>query len=622
MRGCAVISTIMRLLQSAVLPLAIVACALSPTPLRAEEPAPIDLQSLSRGVSAFPLIWQPYRAAPLPPVDLRNGSLLARRLAGDTLRLSVHDFLQLVVENNLDLYSARYDFAIAQVDVLRAQSGQAARGTRSAPLPAALFAGAIGAGVSSTVPLSPGGTGGAAIATQGRLVAFGPRGNFDPTVSVNFSYDHLVNPLNTRKVAGIDAVTVPSTVLQTRFQQELPYGTSYSISYNLQRQRSTQAQLLFNPALSSFAALQVYQPLLNGFGLALTRRFITLADNNRKIVREAFHTTLNNTLSRAANAYWDLIALRENLRVAEQAVAAARQQYDDNRQRVELGTMTPLDLLVSESQLASTRVQLVTAQTKLQQQEVVLKTLISKTSDRALDAAIVEPTDALPGASDIEIPSLSASIAVALANRSSIRQAQLSLQNQHIAQEYTRKNLLPTFSVFGQVNLYALAPGTPQAVGQLIHWAYPEYSAGFTLSVPVLNRAAQADDVRARLEAQEAEATLQRTKRQIEIQVENATVSLSQGRAQVAAAERAVAASRTAYEGVQEKLRAGMATPYQVTLAQRDLTSAQAAAIQTRVNYAKALIAHEIAVGSFLDRHGIVADDAQRGSLLTDSTTR
>jgi outer membrane protein len=601
--------------------------ALAPAKVRAQAapavlgPQPIDLSSLSHPAPLFPMIWKPYRPRKLPPVDLRNGSL-GRRIVNNTLQLSLADFLQLVVENDLDLHAARYDYAIAQVDVLRAESGQAARGTPSSPLPAALFAGAIGAGVSTTAALSAGGTGGAAIATQGRLVTVGPRGNFDPTLSLNASYDRLVSPLNTTKVSGAAAVTVPSTVLQTRFQQELPYGTSYSLSFNLQKQSSTQAGLLFNPALSSFFAAQVYQPLLNGFGLALNRRFVTLANNDRKIVVEAFHTTMNNTVSSAANVYWDLIALRENVKVAEESVAATEQQYNDDRQRVELQTMAPLDLLSAESQLAAGRVRLVIARTQLQQQEALIRTLISKTSDRALDAAVIEPIDALPGPDDGEIPSLATSIARAIANRSSVRQAELGLQNQRIAEQYTSKNLLPTLSVYAAFDAYGLAPGTSPAVRQLWHSAYPEYSLGFTMSVPVFNRSAQADDVRARLEAQQAEAALQRTKNQIETQVQSATVSLTQGRAEIAAAHRAVVASQAAFDGERQKVQAGIATPYDVTLAQRDFVTAQSAEIQARVNYAKAIVAHDLAVGGLLERHGIVFEDALRGTLLADPKAR
>jgi outer membrane protein TolC len=589
-----------------------------PVSVSAQAPPPIDLTSLGQGPPALPVIWAPYRPMPLPPVDLRNGSLLEQRIGEGRIRLSLHDFLQLVVENDLDLQAARYDVAIAQVDLLRAQSGQAARGTASAPLPDALFAGAIGAGVSSTAGLSSGGTGGAAITTQGKLVAFGPRGNFDPTLSLNLSYDRLVNPLNTARVAGLGAVTVPTTVLLTRFQQELPYGTSYSVSLNLQRQASTQQGLLFNPALTSFVALQVYQPLLNGFGLALTQRFVTLADNNRKIVREAFHTTLDDRLSAAANAYWDLVASREYLGVAQQAVATAQQQDDEDHQRVRVGVMAPIDVLSADSQRASARAQLVTAQTQLQQQQLIVKTYMSRMSDRTLDAAVIEPTDALPDPVDVDMPPLSRSIETALASRSSIRQAELSLENQRIAEQYTRKNLLPTFSVYAAINLYGLAPGTDPAVRQLVQWAFPEYSAGFTWSLPLFNRAAQADDVRARFSIQETEAALQRTRSQITTQVQTATVSVTRDRAQVQAAQRAVLASRQAFEGEQKKLSYVISTPYRVTLAQRDLIAAQVADIQARVDYAKALVAHQMAVGDFLERHGIVADDARRGNLLRE----
>jgi hypothetical protein len=53
---------------------------------------------------------------------------------------------------------------------------------------------------------------------------------------------------------------------------------------------------------------------------------------------------------------------------------------------------------------------------------------------------------------------------------------------------------------------------------------------------------------------------------------------------------------------------------------QVDLVRAQAAEIQTRVDYAKALITQELAVGSLLESHSIVFDDALKGSLWNGAT--
>jgi outer membrane protein TolC len=580
-----------------------------------QQPA-LDRTLLESGRPALPLLWNAYRLPTIPPVNLANGPELSSRLTGGgVLRLSQREFLQLVVENNLDLLRARYDGAIAAVDVLRAKSGQAARGVPSAPLPGSVFAGAIGAGVSTTVPLSAGGTGGAAISTQGRLVAIGPRGVFDPTVNLNVSYDNLVSPLNTVKVAGIQSVTVPSIVLQSRVQQELPEGTSYSVSFNLQRQTSNQSGLLFNPALTSYGSLQIYQPLLNGFGRPLTQRFVTLSRNNTRIVSAAFRSTLNDMLTTAANAYWDLVARRELRRAAAEAVAAAERQHAEDLTRVEVGTMTPLDALTSESQVAASRVQLVQAETAVAQQEVALKALISRQDDPDLDTVSIDTTDETADLPEVDLPPIESDIARAVAQRASIREAELSVENQRVAQDYTRKNLRPVLSVFLQINAYGLAKGTPSAVRDLLQDAYPEYSVGITWSMPIFNRAAGADYIRAQLETRQTEAGLQRTRQQVSIQVRTTSSALTQARSAAAAAARAVEASRAVYEGEQQRVDFGTSTPYRVTLALRDLTNAQAADVQARADVAKAVIAYQAAVGTLLAQNGIDADAAERGRL-------
>jgi outer membrane protein TolC len=592
----------------------LVVCGLASS-VRGQDVRQLDRDTLENGNRTLPLIWNAYRQAEVAPVNLRNGPELARRLASGSLRLSQREFLQLVAENNLDLLRARYNTAIAAVDILRAKSGQAARGAPSAPLPAGVFAGALGAGVSTTAPLSAGGTGGAAISTQGRLVSFGPRGVFDPTVNVNVSYDRLVNPLNTTRVAGVKAVTVPSTVLQTRIQQELPAGTSYSVSFNLQRQASNQAGLLFNPALSSFGSVQVYQPLLNGFGRPLTQRFVTLARNNALLVSAAFRSSLNDTLSSAAAAYWDLVALRERQQAAAEAVIASEEQHNEDRQRVDLGVMSELDATLSESQLAAARVLQLQAETAVAQQEVMLKDLISRQDDPALDPIELVPADAAPGPAAITLPTDAGDLSRALERRSSIRQAELSVKNQRVAREFTRKNLQPVLSVFLQANIYALSKGTPAAIRQLVRLDYPEYSVGVTWSLPVFNHAAGADYLRTQLETEQTEASLQRTREQVTMQVRTATVGISQTRAAAEAADRALSASRTAYEGELTRLQFGVSTPYRVTLALRDLTAARSADAQARANLGKALVAYQAAVGTLLDENGIDGDAAERGDL-------
>jgi outer membrane protein len=581
---------------------------------RAGEPAPIDTRILNRGPSSLRL-WSPYRPMPLPPLNTQNGSLLEEAIHNGKLELSLAEFLRLVVENGLDIESDRYTYLLAQTDLLRARSGQAARGIPQAPIPSALFAGAIGAGVGNNANVSTAGTGAAAISAAAKQIVIGARGNFDPTFSLNFSLDRVVSPLNTVRVAGTPTVTVPSAVLQTRFQQELPWGSSYSVSFNLQRQSTTQRFLLFNPAFTSYLSFQIYQPLLNGFGVALNRRFITVAENDRKISREVFNQNLQAIISKAANLYWDYAALRKKVEVAEEAVAASEKLYEDDQREFEIGILARLDVVQAQSQLAANRRDLVIAQTDLQMQEVRLKSVISKNISPALADARIEPTERLPEPNDIQIPALADAVRDASKDRSSLRLIQLTMDNQQIAEKFTRNNLLPTFSAFAAFNSYSLASGTNAMFRQMAQWVYPEYSAGFSLTFTIRNRAAQADDVRDRLELQQTRVSLQRTRNQAEQTARTAVIGLTQFRAQVEADQRAVENSQQAFRGEQIRLANGISTPYRVILAQRDLATAQAVLIQAQVNYGKALIALELAEGTILERNGINFDQAFRGSL-------
>ncbi len=582
---------------------------------------PIDLELLSRGKPVFPMVWNAYRPVPLQPVDSSNGPGVLRYIQQGKLALSLSEYLQLIVENNLAVQAARYNYLIAQVDLLRARSGQAARGVPSAPLPGALFAGAIGAGVGNISNVSNGGTGGTAISASARQVFGGPRGIFDPTLSINMSWDRVVDPLNSTRVAGTYTVATQSSVLQTRLQQELPFGTSYSISFNMQRQTTTQAHIVYNPAYTSFFSLDVYHPLLNGAGRAFTQRFVAIAENDRRIAHEAFHGDLGNALSTAANTYLDFVALRERQRVAERALALAETIYKSTQERIELGKLAASDLITAESQVASTRRDLIVAQTNTQLQEVRLKSLITKMIGPAIDAVPFEPTDALERIIETPIPPLDEVLRNAM-HKPAIRRAELALENERIAETFTRSTLRPTLSVYGQANAYTLAPGTSDVFRQMFRFAYPEYGLGFSLTFSIKNRAAQADNLRARLERQRGEVTLEQTKANVGIEVRTAIANLTQSRSQVEAAHRAVAASQETADAEQDRWTFGISTLDNVNQKQVDLMRAQAAEIQLRVNYAKAVIAQESAVGILLENHGIDYEEALRGSLWKGPTLK
>jgi outer membrane protein len=264
--------------------------------------------------------------------------------------------------------------------------------------------------------------------------------------------------------------------------------------------------------------------------------------------------------------------------------------------------------------VAAVRRDLIRAQRNSKLQEISLKSFITKVIGPDLAAMQFEPADALAAKMDAPVPPLDDALTSAM-RRPSIRQAELGLENHKIAETFTRSNLRPTLSVFAYVNNFTLAPGMSDMFKQMLRFAYPEYSVGLTLAFPIKNRAAQADDVRARLELQQAQVAFEQTKASVDIQVRTALTNLMQSQTQVEASQRAVATSQQTADAEQIKWSFGSSTLENVYQTQTDLVRAQVTEIQTRVDYAKAVIAQEVAAGNFLESHNIVFDSASKGSL-------
>src|SRR5690348_7976281 len=117
----------------------------------------------SQGVKWFPKFWRAYQMPRIPSPNLTNGRELAEMVQSGKIELSLARLNSLVEENSLDLMATRYNVDIAETDILRAKSGQAARGAPGAPLPGEIFSAAIGAGVGGASGTNAGGTGPSAI---------------------------------------------------------------------------------------------------------------------------------------------------------------------------------------------------------------------------------------------------------------------------------------------------------------------------------------------------------------------------------------------------------------------------------------------------------------------------
>ena len=117
-------------------------------PLAAQTPAQQPfMQDLSVGPRWFPMVQRPYQEQPMAAMTLENSVRLRDLIRDGQMELSLANALALAIENNLDIAVQRFVRPMAQADVLRTRSGQAARGFQGAFVPGGLQTGALGAGV-------------------------------------------------------------------------------------------------------------------------------------------------------------------------------------------------------------------------------------------------------------------------------------------------------------------------------------------------------------------------------------------------------------------------------------------------------------------------------------------
>jgi outer membrane protein len=638
--------------------LAVVVAAAPVSPAFAQEPAPaappqptakavpislgISKYDYARSPKAFPNILAPYQASYVEPGVLANSPRLEQLIHDGKLELSLQDAIALALENSMDIVVTRYNPWMADVSLLKTRAGGYSYGTP----------GSIAVGSTANLP---------------ELY-------YDPILTQTISFADVTVPISNPFISGTAGTGVSSGVTQaaaltshsstynTQYQQWFDFGTNFNVSWNNNRASSIAANF-FNPYVQSSLTVTLSQQLLAGAGRFVNRRNIIIAENNRRIADLAFMQQAITTTTNTVTAYWELAYARENVKVQQQAVTVAEKLYNDNKKQLEIGTMAPLDVTRAESELASDRTNLIVAQTTQLQDELVLKNYISKdpTASNLLNVEII-PTDKPEPPGPIEASSFEDALREAFQKRPDVLEQDFNLKNAQVDVRATRNALLPTAtlgleyssaglagnaSIAGASSTIAGAPvvdtnGVPvpnlfvpalvsnvagtskqgfgTAQSQIFHNTFPLYAAQLTLSVPLRNRANQADNIHAQLVERQFEAQVQQIKNNAVLDVRNTTIALEQGRAQVQSASKARELQQQTFDAEQKKYQLGASTVYNVILTQRDLITAQGTELRALANLSEAKANYERALGRTLDVNNVTIAGAKKGAIEQEDT--
>jgi len=573
-------------------------------------------------------------------VNVSNSSRIDVLLRAGNLYLSLSDAIALALENNLDVEIERYEFSLAEADLLRAQSGAGINGIPTGVLP----------GVPTGAGLGLLGSTGTGIGAAGAPSPLFGGLSYDPFISGNINFGHTTSPQSNTVTSGTNALVTTNKTANFGLTQAFATGGSVALAYNNITQEQNSFRSTVNPFTNSSLDLTVTQPLLQGFGLALNNRNIRVAKNNIKAADFVFRQQLINSVANVVQLYWSLVAANSTVNVNRQAVAVAQKLYDDNKKQVDIGTLAPIEVVRAEAQLATAQQALVAAQSAVLQLEAVLKSALSRNGLASLPIleAHVIPTDPIRIPETEAIQPVQDLVSRALDNRPDIAQSRIQLNNADIILSGTRNALLPTLSAIGDFRSNALVGqqntilgppsvstgllqtppiADPYFVGgygtvlaQLFGRNFPTYSVGLSLTIPLRNRAAQANMATASVNLRQNQLFLQRQINQIRVDVQNAITAVNQARTQYEAAVKGRVLQEQTLDADQKKLALGATTVYQVIQDQRDLTTAAAAEVTAQATYAGARVQLDVATGSTLANNNVEFAEAKEGHVSRPPT--
>ena len=607
---------------------------------------PFDLKEYSQPRSHLNPIG-PYTPRTVAQPNLSNTGRFEQLMRDGKLYLSMNDAVALALENNLDIAIARYNLNIADTDIWRANAGSSTRGVNTGIVQGT--PGGTGSGIGSTsngggAGGTTSGSGGAGSGTAGLVTSTSGVGaavpSFDPILTGTFEFDQT-------RTQAYSPFSQPfsdshSAIWDFGYQQGFHWGTNLSVGFNNTRNTASPLsnfQALSTQFNSSFRAT-LTQPLLSGFGLLPNTRFIRIAKNNREISDVAFRLQVITTVNQIQNIYWDLVNAYENVKVQQDSVGLAQKTLSDNKKQVEIGTLAPIEVVRAQSVVASNQQQLIVAQTNLQLQQLLIKNALSRSLvDPVLADAEVVPTDTMAVPENEPVVPTQELVNQAIAHRAELAESRIDLTNRDINNRSAKNALLPTLNLFAfyqgtgvggtiNPNYICLDPNNTicssnalpansygGALGQLVDSTAPNKGVGLQLSIPLRNRSAQADQVRAQLEYRQAQMRLQQQENQIRIEVRQAQFSVQQNRASVESARAAVELGKQSLDAEQKKYGLGASTTTLVLQNERDLTQAQSNLVSANSAYEKARVELDRVTGATLDRLGILMADAERGQV-------
>lgn len=432
-----------------------------------------------------------------------------------------------------------------------------------------------------------------------------------PTLSSTISDASSTNPVSSFLSGASNQLINKSIGVTVQENQFLPWGgANYNVTWANGRNENNSVFSSPNPSLSSTLNATFTQPLLRNFKIDNTRQQLLISKKNREMTDVQLRQTVLVTIRAVKSAYWDLAFAVDNLKVQQQSLDIARESLRDNKARVAVGTMAPIDILEAEAEVARNEEGVIVAQAQITRAEDALRQLVFDPKVPDFWTMKFELTDQpVFRAQDVDVDS---AVRTALEKRTDIINMRKNLEAANINIRYFKNQTLPDLSVqagyglsgqggtdyqfsdsFPPVPTSVVKNGYGSVLSQMFSNDFHNWSLALTVGYPIGRSNAQVALARAKVSYSQSELQLRSLELTVATQVREAVRTLNTNRKRVDATRVSRELAERKLVAEQKKLEAGIGTNFAVIQAQRDLATARNSELQAVLDYNRSLVDFE-----------------------------
>jgi outer membrane protein TolC len=447
-----------------------------------------------------------------------------------------------------------------------------------------------------------------------RFSLFQTVGIYDPLVTASVSRSHSEQPA-TSALVGASVNTSDFTDARAQVAQLAPTGGIFTLGFTGNKSTTNSTFFFVNPSYSSGLTLSMNQPLLRNFGPRTTNWLIHIARNTRDASYQDFVRSAQSVVNSVEQAYWDLVYALQNLEVKKESLRIAQDLNRITKIKIDVGSLAPIEITQTEVGIATAEQDIITAEGLIGDAQDRLQRLFNV--DPARWFASVTPTDQVR-TEDVRVQ-IAEGMQTALARRPEVLQATYLVDSDRIRYDYYGNQVLPGLNLTGSYGNPGIGGTThdPQtgailstgnfgdAFRQVIDRKFKNWSIGLNFSYPILNRAARGAYGVAKYQWESDKARLTTTEQNVVVEVRAAARAIDTARRSIAAAQKGRELAERNLDAGKKKFDNGMATSFEVTQIQRDLSVARTAELQALAIYRKALASYHFATADNLDWKGV-----------------